>query len=577
MKSRVYQKNISYIISVSIGTGCYRHLRISGNKTLHDLADTILWAFDFDHDHLYAFFMDDKWWSRGNAYHSPYDTAPPFANKIKLAQLRLFKGQTFKFLFDFGDEWRFQCKVLQVLDETTKESEIVRMKGEPPEQYSYFDEDFDDYDDDYETETAELVESARSITMHTNKSQIIQTVNPNEHPEETVVISDDVFAAAFQFRNDKLWNKLNDSEIFAVRLSNGEIGYCSVTGALGECIGIGLYIGNAGLWSLHQIFENSFENAFAQVLSMNSLQLELTDKSEIPVPVVNAAKAYGDAHAIKFNGKKRYPAFLKFQSYLVPDQIKSEEDFRLLTEAVRAAHDVACKLKTTEKTKLGLDHVLTVIPLLTPDGNGYKWSLLKKSDTPEFSYAKPIISEEKAAALRALPQKSKWESCIYILSDSVRDEHADRDVFQPLLMMAGVPAKLKKVITGNGYYPEIAGEMLSQLADWMLECGTRPQTIITHGARSLSFLAQFCEACEIELTNSDTLEKVEKMLDDYRREHDTMDNEMLSEIADMLVILEQMESEELEALPNELKAILSGLIGTGLLSGQLEKRLVKIL
>ena len=67
------------------------------------------------------------------------------------------------------------------------------------------------------------------------------------------------------------------------------------------------------------------------------------------------------------------------------------------------------------------------------------------------------------------------------------------------------------------------------------------------------------------------------MLDDYRREHNTMDNEMLSEIADMLVILEQMESEEIEALPDELKAILSGLIGTGLLSGKLEKRLAKIL
>ena len=220
---------------------------------------------------------------------------------------------------------------------------------------------------------------------------------------------------------------------------------------------------------------------------------------------------------------------------------------------------------------------LTVIPLLIPEGNGYKWSLLKKPDAPEFPYAKPVISEEKAAALRALPQKSKWESCIYILSEPVRDEHAGRDVFQPLLLMAGVPAKLKKEILGNGYYPEIVGEMLSQLAEWMLECGTRPKTIITHGARSLSFLAKFCEACDIELTNSDTLGKVEKMLDDYRREHDTMDNEMLSEIADMLVILEQMEIEELEALPDELKAILSGLIGTGLLSGKLEKRLAKIL
>ena len=55
-----------------------------------------------------------------------------------------------------------------------------------------------------------------------------------------------------------------------------------------------------------------------------------------------------------------------------------------------------------------------------------------------------------------------------------------------------------------------------------------------------------------------------------------MDNEMLSEIADMLVILEQMESEEIEALPDEMKAILCSLIGTGLLSGKLQKRLAKM-
>ena len=576
MKSRIYAKNISYIISISIGKGCYRHLRISGNKTLHDLADTILWAFEFDHDHLYAFFMDDKWWSRRNVYHSPYDDTPPFADEIKLTKLRLFKGQSFKFLFDFGDEWRFQCKVLRVLDETTKESEIVRMKGEPPEQYPVFDEDFD-YDEYNKPE-----ESYPPITMTARKQctpSIVQSANLTPPPEKTekADIDDAVFEAAFQYRSDKLWSKLNDTDIFAVCLSNGEIGYCSVTGSLGECIALGLYIGDEGLWSLYQIFQNAFENSFATVISQNCLRLELTDKSEIPAPIVNAAKAYGDAHTIKFNGKKRYPTFLKMQSYLVPDYIKTKEDFRLLAEALRAAHEVAGKLKTVSKTKLGLDDTLNVIPLLTPNGNGYKWSLMKKPDAPEFPYARPVISEEKAAALRALPQKGKWESCIYILSDSVRDEHVDRDVFQPLLLTAGVPSKLEKAILGNGYYPEIVGEMLSQLADWMLECGVRPKMIVTHGARSLSFLAKFCEVCEIALTSADKLGKVEKMLDDYRREHNMMDNEMLSEIADMLVILEQMESEEIEALPDELKAILCSLIGQGLLSGKLEKRLAKML
>ncbi|MDY3844662.1 MAG: hypothetical protein SOZ55_06045 [Ruminococcus sp.] len=122
MKLRMEKSKVSYVISVSLGTDCYRHIQISVKKTLDYFAGCIIDAFNFDFDHLYSFFMDNKWWSQINAYNSPYSEEPPYANQIKLSQLRLSKGQAFKFLFDYGDEWRFQCKVLRVLDEDTPES-----------------------------------------------------------------------------------------------------------------------------------------------------------------------------------------------------------------------------------------------------------------------------------------------------------------------------------------------------------------------------------------------------------------------------------------------------------------------
>ena len=39
--------NSSVVLSVSIGKGCYRHIQLSLNETLEELADTIIWAFDF--------------------------------------------------------------------------------------------------------------------------------------------------------------------------------------------------------------------------------------------------------------------------------------------------------------------------------------------------------------------------------------------------------------------------------------------------------------------------------------------------------------------------------------------------
>ena len=42
--------------------------------------------------------------------------------------------------------------------------------------------------------------------------------------------SERLYSLAFAVRKTKLWKTLYDNELFAVSLSNGEIGYCSVMG-----------------------------------------------------------------------------------------------------------------------------------------------------------------------------------------------------------------------------------------------------------------------------------------------------------------------------------------------------------
>lgn len=130
----------TFVISVSAGTGCYRHIRISGDETLEGLHSVILDAFEFDDDHAHAFFLNNRFWSDGGYYSRYIEDAEKFTCDYTLAQV-LNDKQKFAYIFDFGDEWRFQCRVLRVLEETCDEPEIVRAAGEAPKQYPDFDEE----------------------------------------------------------------------------------------------------------------------------------------------------------------------------------------------------------------------------------------------------------------------------------------------------------------------------------------------------------------------------------------------------------------------------------------------------
>jgi hypothetical protein len=127
----------SYVFSVTLCTGCYRHIKISCHSTLEQLHEAILEAFGFQEDgHCHAFFMDNQLWSEQAAYFCKGNKGARNTDRWKLSQVRLKKGLSFKYLFDFGDEWVFQCKVLRVTGEPTEKPVVIRSKGEAPDQYN---------------------------------------------------------------------------------------------------------------------------------------------------------------------------------------------------------------------------------------------------------------------------------------------------------------------------------------------------------------------------------------------------------------------------------------------------------
>lgn len=118
---------------ITIGS-CIRKIKMGDQYTLEDLHYLIQKSVDFDSDHLYYFQIGSGTLKRRYFAFQCEDEIWQ-ADTVRLAELWLHEGMQFEYLFDFGDQWRFQIAVERILAEHTQECEISTIKGEAPEQY----------------------------------------------------------------------------------------------------------------------------------------------------------------------------------------------------------------------------------------------------------------------------------------------------------------------------------------------------------------------------------------------------------------------------------------------------------
>ncbi len=159
----------SYVISVSLGTGCYRHIQISTEATLFELHKAILAAFELEDNRAHVFFMDDRMQHSQNVYCS-YKAAKgmQLTKNFKLEQFSLQKGGKFSYLFD---DLVYRCKVLKEIEAELKHPKTIRKVGQIPEDYRERQ-----WDEDAEGGFPELYSEATILTLYENISLPRKTI-----------------------------------------------------------------------------------------------------------------------------------------------------------------------------------------------------------------------------------------------------------------------------------------------------------------------------------------------------------------------------------------------------------------
>ena len=125
------------------------------NESMQSFANKILDAFDFDDDHLSAFYMGDRCFDVRteicckNFMGDAADTMNPMADEVFLEDLGLYKGKKFFYLYDFGDCWTFKISVLKFSPEKCTGPMVIKRVGSI-KQYPDWDYDEESLEDEEE-------------------------------------------------------------------------------------------------------------------------------------------------------------------------------------------------------------------------------------------------------------------------------------------------------------------------------------------------------------------------------------------------------------------------------------------
>lgn len=127
-----------YIFKVSLSKSCWRRISVSHRHSLDDLHLAIQEAFDFDNDHLYAFYVNGNHRTGKPIYCSDARNGAKTAEETTIEDIGLYKGQKLYYLFDFGDMWEFGVELIKIEKNVPLPLKpvIIETKGESPDQYS---------------------------------------------------------------------------------------------------------------------------------------------------------------------------------------------------------------------------------------------------------------------------------------------------------------------------------------------------------------------------------------------------------------------------------------------------------
>lgn len=339
-----------------------------------------------------------------------------------------------------------------------------------------------------------------------------------------MILTDSMLDAAFRFRETEAWKTLDDSKIFAVKLSNGQNVYCSIMGNGGEHYSLGIYIGEEGFSSYLRILnsDGSMINNLRYVTKADCINCDFMQAKEIDNKVKKIIRQYAESHGISIPRKHGWVDFTRVKPYKAQWCITDSNDAMIAEEALRAATFLANELKDKGYEEVGLDPNSDYpsnkggekIPLIVHDDNGYSILSTQTPDLKDIEYVSPIFNNDILAHNVANMHKTGTILC--------RLEHVPSPIMPEDDGQPQLPGMFIMINQSDGEmlppcttvdYPDDTQKVLAQIANHFCTLGIHPEQIIVSDMLTFALISDFCNKCNIKLKKVDSMPELDYACD----------------------------------------------------------------
>ncbi|WP_304459388.1 DUF7309 domain-containing protein [Alicyclobacillus sendaiensis] len=319
----------------------------------------------------------------------------------------------------------------------------------------------------------------------------------------------ELYDAAIEFRNLAPWQWMYDDALFAVEdPDTGQIGYCSVMGALGEFHGLAVFPGEGG-WRSLQLLRDDDDSYQAEEQRIFG-QCALIASFESSRDVTKQDRAIMKQLGLRFRGEHAWPVFRSYRPGYLPWYLTRDE-VKLLTVALSQATVVASRIRQQSDLLEPPQPNQILTRRRVKDGTSFEWIdvwtetpqiTLSASEIPPFRVDEVILKRIRRQETR----RGEWEVDIFYAPFVV--EEGERPMFPRMLMCVDHASGIVLQVYAAAH-ETYAQECVDKILETMF-IGGCPATVLFQRPEVGMLLHPIAEGLGIELRQEDWLPALEE-------------------------------------------------------------------